>query len=305
MTSVAIAVDVGGTGIKCALVDQAGVFRQTLRRPTGREQGPAAVLATILGTAEELAVTARALDMTPIACGVVVPGVVDEQAGVLRVSANLGLRDIRLREAVADRLGLPTALGHDVRAGALAESRLGAGRTTRRMLFLAIGTGIAGCFTLDGHIDPGAHGASGEIGHIAVRSGPDAMPCGCGGRGCLEAHSSAAAIARVYGDDATEVVRRARAGEPRAAEVWSDAIAALADGLLIGIALHDPKLIVLGGGLSEAGTFLFEPLAKALAERRTFHQLPELAAAELGDEAGCHGAALLALDLLPGGGTDR
>ena len=74
---------------------------------------------------------------------------------------------------------------------------------------------------------------------------------------------------------------------------------------MIGIALHDPKLIVLGGGLAEAGAFLFEPLAKALAERRTFHQLPDLAAAELGDEAGCHGAALLALDLLSGGSADQ
>ncbi len=172
------------------------------------------------------------------------------------------------------------------------------------MLFLAIGTGIAGGFVLDGRIDPGAHGASGEIGHIVVRTGPDALPCGCGGRGCLEMYASAAAIARAYGDDAAEVARLARAGEPRAAEVWSEAIGALADGLLIGIALHDPRLIVLGGGLAEAGEFLFEPLAKALAERRTFHPLPELAAAQLGDEAGCHGAALLALDLLAGAEWD-
>ena len=304
MTNVAIAVDVGGTGIKCALVDGDGEFRHVLRRPTGRDQGPDAVLANILGTAEELAACARTMAMTPIACGVVVPGVVDESAGVLHMSANLGLREIHLRDAVADRLCLPTALGHDVRAGALAESRLGAGRTTRRMLFLAIGTGIAGGFALDGRIDPGAHGASGEIGHITVRTGPDALPCGCGGRGCLEVYASAAAIARAYGDDAAEVVRRAQAGEPRAAHVWDEAITALADGLLVGIALHDPRLIVLGGGLAEAGAFLFEPLAKALAERRTFHSVPELAAAELGDEAGCHGAALLAMDLLTNVGAD-
>jgi glucokinase len=305
MTAVAIAVDVGGTGIKCALVDEAGEFRHVLRRPTGRDQGPNAVLTNILGTAEELAATARAQGLTPVACGVVVPGVVDESTGVLHLSANLGLRAVTLRDAVADRLGLPAALGHDVRAGALAESRLGAGRTTRRMLFLAIGTGIAGAFALDGRIDPGAHGASGEIGHIAVRTGPDALACGCGGRGCLERYASAAAIARTYGDDAAEVVRRAQAGEPRAAQVWGDAVGALADGLLVGIALHDPRLIVLGGGLAEAGAFLLEPLAKALAERRTFHTLPELALAELGDEAGCHGAALLALDLLTDTEADR
>ena len=85
-----------------------------------------------------------------------------------------------------------------MRAGALAEARLGAGRTTRRMLFVAIGTGIAGGYVVDGRIDPGAHGAAGEIGHIVVRTGPDAAPCGCGARGCLEAYASAAAIARAY-----------------------------------------------------------------------------------------------------------
>ncbi len=306
MTQVAIAVDVGGTTIKCALVDRAGEIRHSERRPTGREHGPESVFATIVDTAQALAATARTKDLVPVACGVVVPGVIDEAAGILRWSANLGLIDVSLRDAVRDRIGLPTVLGHDVRAGALAEARLGAGRTTRRMLFVAIGTGIAGGFAVDGRIDPGAHGASGEIGHIAVRTDPDALRCRCGGRGCLEMYASAAAVAKAYGEngvDAAEVVRRAQAGDPRAREVWRNAIDALADGLLIGIALHDPKLIVLGGGLAEAGAFLFEPLAKALAERRTFHRLPELGPAELGDEAGCYGAALLALDVPTGLGA--
>jgi glucokinase len=304
MTHVAIAVDVGGTTMKCALVDRAGEIRHSERRPTGREQGPESVLASIVDTAEALAAIARSKGLVPVACGVVVPGVIDEAAGVLRWSANLGLNDAPLRDAVCDRIALPTVLGHDVRAGALAEARLGAGRTTRRMLFVAIGTGIAGGFAVDGRIDPGAHGASGEIGHIAVRHDPDAPRCGCGGRGCLEMYASATAVATAYGVagvDAAEVVRRAQAGDVRANHVWHSAIDALADGLLIGIALHDPKLVVLGGGLAEAGAFLFEPLAKALAQRRTFHRLPELAPAELGDEAGCYGAALLALDLPTGG----
>jgi glucokinase len=308
MTEVAIAVDVGGTTIKCALVDSAGEVVHSERRPTGRDQGPESVVTTVLGTAEALAATAKARGRIPVACGVVVPGVIDEVAGVLEWSANLGLNDVPLRDAVADRIGLPTVLGHDVRAGALPEARLGAGRTTRRMLFVAIGTGIAGGFTIDGRIDAGAHGASGEIGHIAVRTNADAPRCSCGGRGCLEVYASAPAVARAYGEDgvdAAEVVRRAQSGDRRAAEVWQGSIDALADGLLIGIALHDPRLIVIGGGLAGAGPFLFEPLAKALAERRTFHRLPELARAELGDEAGCYGAALLALDLLTNGEAER
>jgi glucokinase len=308
---VAVAVDVGGTGIKCALVDTTGTVRSTLRRDTGRERGPEAVVDTIVAVVVELAEQARAGGLNPIAAGVVVPGVVDEADGVAQWSANLGLRDVPLRDLVAKRVGLPTALGHDVRAGALAEARLGAGRTTRRMLFVAIGTGIAGGYVIDGRIDPGAHGASGEIGHIAVRTGTDAKDCGCGARGCLEAHASAAAIARAYaragapedhGDDdepvsAAEVANRVARGEPRAIEVWRDAVAALADGLLTGVALYDPRVIVLGGGLAEAGPVLLEPLGQALRDRRTWHRLPDLAQAELGDEAGCQGAALLALDL--------
>jgi glucokinase len=306
MTQVAIAIDVGGTAIKCALVDPAGEITHAERRPTGRDRGPKSVLTTIVSTTEALAETARAKGLVPVACGVVVPGVIDEAAGILRWSSNLGLSDVPIRDAVSDRIGLPTVLGHDVRAGALAEARLGAGRTTRRMLFVAIGTGIAAGFAVDGRIDPGAHGGSGEIGHIEIRHDPQAPKCGCGGRGCLEVYASAAAVANAYGEDgvdAAEVVRRAQAGDTLANQVWHAAIDALADGLLIGIALHDPKLVVLGGGLAEAGPFLFEPLAKALAQRRTFHRLPELAPAELGDEAGCYGAGLLALDLLTGMGT--
>lgn len=298
---VAVAIDVGGTGIKCALVDLSGEVRHAERRATGRDRGPTAVVATIVDTAAELVAAAGARQLAPVGCGVVVPGVVDEAAGIARWSANLGLRDVPLRDLITERIGLPVAIGHDVRAGALAEARRGAGRTRARMLFVAIGTGIAGGFAIDGRIDPGAHGASGEIGHIVVRTGEQAQPCGCGARGCLEVYVSAPAIARAYfgddrGDGAAEVVRLAQAGDARAKQVWLDTVAVLADGLLTGIALYDPEVIVLGGGVAEAGAFLLEPLETALVARRTFHRLPALRRAELGDQAGCHGAALLAFD---------
>jgi glucokinase len=272
------------------------------------------VVATILDVATGLADHAWADGLRPVAAGVVVPGVVDEVSGVAEWSVNLRFRTVPLRGLLSARLGLPTALGHDVRAGALAEARLGGGRTARRMLFVAIGTGIAGGYVVDGRIDAGAHGASGEIGHIVVRSGPDAPACSCGARGCLEALASAAAIARAYaarqeekpfrtkGDGpmalrAEQVAERAVAGEAEAVGVWGEAVAALADGLLTAIALYDPEVIVLGGGLAEAGAVLFDPLREALRTRRTFHRLPLLVPAELGDQAGCLGAALLALDL--------
>jgi glucokinase len=298
-----VAIDVGGTTIKAGLVSADGTLRGAMRRPTRAADGPDAVVETILGVASDLA----ALGSVE-AAGIVVPGVVDEVTGTAVWAANIGFRDVPVRDLVAKRLGVPAALGHDVRAGGLAEARLGAGRGARYVLFVAIGTGIAAGYTVDGVPLSGAHGAAGEIGHIVVR--PDGPACGCGNRGCLEAIASASAVARRYsaaagGPDTTDaaasaadVAVRARAGEPLAVEVWRETIDALADGLLTGLALFDPEVVVVGGGLAEAGEALLAPLRLALRARLTFHREPRLVRAELGDEAGCLGAGLLGLALL-------
>ncbi|MEV4627797.1 ROK family protein [Micromonospora sp. NPDC049523] len=300
--SVVIALDVGGTGIKCALVRPDGTSHHTERHPTRADRGPDAVVQTILGVAEGLADRARADGLDPVAVGIAVPGVVDEAAGVAVWSANVGFRDVPLRALVTERLGLPAALGHDVRAGGIAEARIGAGQGGRYVLFVAIGTGIAAALTIDGTAYVGAHGAAGELGHIVVR--PDGPRCGCGQVGCLEAIASAAAVGRRYTElagepaSAAEVVRRATAGEKLATRIWQETVEALADGLLIAQALYDPAVVVVGGGLAEAGDELLVPLRAALLARLTFHREPELVRAALGDEAGCLGAALLALDAL-------
>jgi glucokinase len=300
---VVVALDVGGTGMKCALVRPDGTTVHTERHPTDAGRGPEAVVETILAVAEGLAGKARADDLTPVACGIAVPGVVDEARGTAVWSANIGFRDVPLRELAATRLGLPTALGHDVRVGGLAEARLGAGRGAGHVLFVAIGTGIAAAHVVDGSAAVGAHGAAGEIGHILVR--PGGPRCGCGRPGCLEAVASASAVARRYAEltgdpvSAAEVADRASAGEPAAGRVWRDTVEALADGLATGQALFDVRTVVLGGGLAQAGERLLGPLRAALHERMTFHREPRLVAAALGDEAGCLGAALLALDARP------
>jgi glucokinase len=317
---VVVALDVGGTGIKCALVDVAGRVRRSERHATGRERGPDAIVATILEIADALVKSAGAAGLRARAAGVVTPGVIDEAAGVAVWSANLGFRDVPLRDLVADRLGLPAALGHDVRAGGLAEARLGAGRGYRHVLVVPIGTGIAAAHVVDGVVFAGAHGAAGEIGHIVVR--PDGPVCGCGLRGCLESIASAAAVARRYATHAIDVgqsstnqgpgtglyrptsigaarvAELAAAGDPVARGVWRETIDALADGLLTGVALFDPEVVVVGGGLAEAGDALLVPLRDALRSRLTFHREPALLRAALGDEAGCIGAGLIALDIL-------
>jgi glucokinase len=301
---VVIALDVGGTGMKCALVKPDGLVHHTERHPTLADRGPEAVTANILDVAAGLVGRARAEGLTPVAAGVVVPGVVDETHGVAVWSSNVGFRDLPLRDLVVDRLGLPSALGHDVRAGGTAEARLGAGRGEPQVLFIAIGTGIAAAHVVDGHAFAGAHGAAGEVGHVIVR--PGGRPCGCGQSGCLESVASAKAIGRRYAElsgiedaAAFDVAARAAAGEPLATAVWTEAVEALADGLLTAQALYDAGTVVLGGGLAEAGEALLGPLRIALDQRITFHRIPYLVRAELGDNAGCLGAALLALDTLP------
>ncbi|MGP3999063.1 ROK family protein [Streptomyces sp. 8N706] len=299
-----IALDVGGTAMKAALVTADGALLHEARRPTGRDRGPDAVVASILDFAADLRDLGLHRFGDPAsAAGVAVPGVVDEPGGIAVYAANLGWRDVRLRALLTQRLAAPVALGHDVRTGGLAEGRLGAGRGADRFLFMALGTGIAGAIGIDGRIEPGAHGCAGEIGHIVVR--PDGPGCGCGRRGCLETVASAAAVSRAWaaagggpGADAADCVKAVRSGDPRAAAVWQEAIGALADGLVTGLTLLDPDTLIIGGGLAEAGETLFSPLRAAVTARITFQTVPHIVPAALGDTAGCLGAGLLAWDLL-------
>jgi len=300
-----VALDVGGTDIKGGVVDADGALVHAERRSTGRTNGPNAVIAGIVDFAAELRERAVGLGGVPRAAGVAVPGIVDGAAGVAVWSASIQWREVPLRALIEDRLRLPAALGHDVRTGALAEGRLGAGRECDNFLFVAIGTGLASVLVLNGRPYPGAHGQAGEIGHITVR--PDGAKCTCGAVGCLEAHFSGPAIAHAFadaapGDDpplsAAQVVARVAAGDPVAASVWSRGVSAFADGLLTGLALYDPRLLVVGGGLSLAGEQLFNPLRTMLAERAVVQHVPPIVTAALGDEAGCRGAGLIAWDAL-------
>ncbi|MFG2210407.1 ROK family protein [Streptomyces sp. NPDC048638] len=300
-----IALDVGGTGMKAALAGADGTLLYEARRPTGRERGPEAVVEAILGFAAELRDIGRArFGAAALAAGVAVPGIVDEASGTAVYAANLGWRDVPMRALLSERLdGVPVALGHDVRTGGLAEGRIGAGKDADRFLFVPLGTGIAGAIGIDGRIEAGAHGSAGEIGHIVVR--PGGRECGCGRRGCLETLASAAAVGRDWaaacGDPqagAADAAKAVESGDARALAVWHSAVDALADGLVTGLTLLDPQLLIIGGGLAEAGDTLFVPLREAVHRRVTFQPVPSIVPAALGDAAGCLGAGLLAWDLL-------
>jgi glucokinase len=286
----ALGFDVGGTDTKAALVEDAAAlgFRS---RPTPRT--PAEIVETIAELAGELG-DAQAI-------GVAVPGVVDDANGVAVWSENLNWTEVPFAALVRERCGLPTVLGHDVRAGALAETRIGAARGMTDVVYLSIGTGIAAGIVLGGHLHAGG-GYAGEIGHTPTDHDD---PCACGARGCLEAVASAAAIARRYtartGRPAAGAAEVLAAGDPEALKVWDEALDALAGALAWVASVLAPDAVVIGGGLSRAGAALFEPLNERIPRRLTFQRVPTLIPAALGERAGCMGAALLALDSVRGG----
>ncbi|WP_216215762.1 ROK family protein [Amycolatopsis aidingensis] len=296
-----VAVDVGGTEIKAALLDAHADVLATRRVPTRRGADGAAtaevVADQVAGLAGELRELGEAVEVAAV--GVVVPGIVDEAAGVARYSANLGWREVPLRGLLQERIGLPVAFGHDVAAAGLAEWRLGAARGFRDIAMVPVGTGIAAALLLDGR-PYRAGGLAGELGHVDIGHG---LACPCGASGCLEVTASAAAVARRYTErsgtvvtGSAEVVRAARAGDQDAAAVLAEAVDGLGRGLRILVTLLAPEVIVLGGGLFGAREFVLDPLRGWLAGRLTFQRQPRLRVAELGAEAGCLGAGLLAWD---------
>ncbi|GAB2810956.1 ROK family protein [Actinocorallia aurea] len=294
--SCVVALDVGGTRMKAGLVGtDARVITERLY-DTGREDGPAAVTQRLVGAVRDLSAQARERDLRTSGAGVVIPGIIDEADGVVRSSANIGWIDFPLRDHLSAHTDLPVAIGHDVRAGGLAESVLGAGKGETDLLFLALGTGIAGAMILEGRPFSGG-GYGGEIGHMLIE--PGGFPCGCGSLGCLETVSSASAVGRRYSERAGrkaaahEVAALVEAGDPTALGVWQDAVEALATAILAYMTICAPARVVIGGGLAQSGETLLAPLRELVTARTTYHRPVEIVRASLGDRAGLLGAALI------------
>lgn len=292
-----LAVDVGGTNLYAGLFDTAG-------RAVGVHTQPA--IASTDGTATALVAQIREVfslltsqnpDVAPEWLAVSVPGVVNESEGMGVFSANLGWRLAPIKEMLQREFApLSIAFGHDVRSACLAEHRLGAAKDTQNAFILTIGTGIAGGIIADGRL-VASEGYAGEFGHATVD--PAGPVCACGARGCLEEIASAGALARHYEKrteekiaGARELRARADAGDAVALELWDEAIAALALILAQSTAILAPEVVVIGGGLSQAGTALFSPLEDRLAQLLSFHRVPKIVPAELLDDAGLVGAAL-------------
>jgi glucokinase len=287
-----IALDVGATRIKAALVAPDGSRRAELRRRTARSDGPDAVLRQVADVAAEIAGHGDGGDLP--ACGIAVPGTVDP-AGLV-TSVNLGWKQVDVADLISARLHIPVAVVNDAHAGAIGEGDHGAARGVGDYLYVSLGTGIGAAIVRDGSVLAGAHGHAGELGQIRVDY--PGRPCACGSRGCLETLVSAAALEtrwrEVHGvtRPASEIIDLVIARDPAAEALWDEAVAALAAGLLTMMSLIDPAIIVLGGGLSGAGDRLIRPLTRRIAaQAQSFHRGAEFRLATLGDWSGCSGAA--------------
>lgn len=290
-----LGIDVGGTSVKARLVAGDGSELGRWRRPTPRGDADGRRTVEVIGEIAALAgQSAAAMPHVGViaGAGVVVPGLVDAEAGLCVEAVNLGWQDLPLRDLLTASLGMPMAFGHDVRAGALAEARTGAAAGEAGVCaFVPVGTGVAAAYTLHGRL-LGLGDTAGEVGQIVLRHGAEA-----GLR--VEEVASASAIARRAGAaDARAAVAAVRAGKVVARAAWSAAVAALADALAWTSAVLGARIVVLGGGLSLAGDILFDPLRAGLAERMGELAPPDLRAAVHGDSAAIVGAVMLAGDLL-------
>jgi glucokinase len=307
-----IGLDLGGTKLLVGVVgDGPAVLYRDLAASQGRTQDE------LLELLERVLGEAIAAYPETAAIGLGVPCTIDRARGLCIDAVHLPLAGVPLRDLVAERLGLPTSLDNDANLAALAEHRFGAARGATNVVMLTIGTGIGGGLIIDGRPYSGSSGAGGEMGHIVIDE--DGPPCNgnCPNHGCVEALASGTALAR-EGRAAAErepdsVLGRARAdgreiGGPeivaaaRAGDRASVEVLALV-GRRLGVALaglantFDPDVIVLGGGVMDAGDLLLDP-ARAELQRRALspqNEVPVRAAA-LGPEAGMIGAAMLARD---------
>jgi glucokinase len=295
-------VDVGGTTIKAALFDSDGVEYASSKRPTPRHLGPDAVVATMIEAIVEL--RAQVPEAARLqAVGLVVPGIVDAEQGIAVYATNIGWDALPLRQIVAEAIGLPVVLDHDVRAAGLAELELGAGRGLQDVLYVALGTGVAAAVITRGQVLTGATGRAGELGHLPVF--PEGEWCACGQRGCTETYASAASVSRRYSAatgssevPAEEVLSRAAAGDPIADRIFHDAVTALGRALVHCVLLMDPELILIGGGMAASGGMLLHPLTREVQAGLAWRPAPTISIGRFAGDAGRRGAGLLAWRLL-------
>jgi glucokinase len=308
-----LAIDIGGTKLAAGIVDTEGRILARGEVPTLAAEGLEPVLGRIVGLGRDLLSRPEVADVSVHRVGVGCAGPVDLKAGIVFNPPNLpGWLRVPLIDHLQEALALPAVLENDANAAALGEFRYGAGKGARSIVYLTVSTGIGGGIILEGKIWHGLKDSAGEIGHMTVC--PDGPLCGCGNRGCLEAMASGTSIARrareaiaagrqtglseIPALTSADVVRLALAGDVVAREVWDSAVTYLGIGVAAVITILAPERIVIGGGVTRAGDFLFDSLREHVRQRVKLVPVESVAIlpAALGPDVGILGAAAVALD---------
>ena len=298
MKQVCFGVDIGGTTVKLGLVSREGELLDKREFPSFRD-----LHATFDDIADHMRQVMTAFpDCQCVGAGVGVPGPIVEQSTVIHC-ANLGWENVNVAQELSSRANVPVRVANDANLAALGEQWQGAGKGCRNLVMLTVGTGIGGGIICDGKIIAGSTGAGGEVGHMPVPFHTD-WQCGCGRKGCLEVTASATGIIRAAKQfspfkemdkvTAKDVYDAAAAGDKNAVAVVAEAAAALGYASAAISCVVNPEMILLGGGVSAAGSALLDPV-KAAFKAFAFSSCAEtrFALAQLGNNAGIYGGAAL------------
>ena len=311
MHDLAIAVDLGGTNVRCSVINRAGQELFRARESSEADEGVDAVIARIARLIDAAAAD-QAVDAA-VAVGVAAPGPLDPKRGVVRYAPNLpGWDEVPLRDRLVELTGRTVVIGNDANVQALGEYYFGAAQDVQNLVYIALGTGFGGGVISDGRLIDGVAGLGAELGHTTVNfTGPR---CSCGALGCVEAYCSGWAIARdgqMLADsdrspalaaaaqrgqvDARAVATAAAAGDRPAAGVIRLAGVALGAALGNFVNVFNPQMIVIGGGLAEIGAALLEPARQAMHvyALRDLAAEVEIRRSDLGVRTGLFGAAAL------------
>jgi glucokinase len=306
----AIGIDIGGTKIAGALVDDEGEILLEERRRT-----PAGDANAIVDTVVEM-IGRLASGREVVAAGVAAAGFIDAAQSTVYYAPNINWRNEPLRQRLLERVDIDITVDNDANAAGWAEFRFGAGRLYSDMTMLTLGTGVGGAIVTQDRLFRGGFGAGAEIGHLRVV--PDGLPCGCGARGCIEQYGSGRALLRMAnaiadvggiglgladaraangeltGDQVGELIG---AGDPGALQALRELGGWLGAACASLAAVLDPQVFVFGGGVAMAGDVLLDPIRESFLAHlpaRGFHPEPKFAIAELVNNAGVVGAADLA-----------
>jgi len=317
--SLLLGVDLGGSHMTAALVDQTGRIIQRRRAPVVVESGPEGVISGIVELLREVISVTGVTKRELAGIGLGIPGLINSALGLSVFSPNLFWHNVQVVRPVEREFGLSTFIDNDVRCATLGETWCGAGRGVSNLICVTIGTGIGSGLVVDGRLVRGVTEGAGEIGHMTIEK--DGPVCNCGNRGCLEALAAGPAIARRAREavangadtvmpalvggraemiDASVVAQAARQGDPVAWEILEMTALYLGIGIANYINLVNPELVIIGGGVAQAGELLLAPIRRVVGQRamKTQAASARIVPARLGEDAGVIGAAALVLERL-------